>query len=179
LEEKAMAHLRIANSLNLLFIVVLLAGCASPAPTPARLYNLDTGDVISAQMDYAENGHGLMTATLPTSEVCSGEYTIAGRGRSYGTGPYENPVPTDEQATEDSAQRSSDGDLSWAEAYGYGAGTFVQPIGSATLAGDRGTVLEIVIYSFYYYHGVHGDGVGRDNHGNWYRVHIGKIPQKR
>ena len=172
-----MTNLRIIKGLSLVIIVILSAGCSS-SPTPARLYNLDTGDVIAAEMSYADNGHGLMTATLPTNEVCSGEYTIAGRGRSYGTGPYENPVPQDERASDEKAQQTSGKDMSWAEAYGYGAGTFVQPIGSATLAGDRGTVLELVIYSFYYYHGVHGDGVGRDNHGNWYRVHIGKIPKK-
>ena len=102
-----MAKLRFANSLNLLLLIVLSVGCTSKSPTPVRLYNLDTGDVISAEMGYADSGHGLMTATLPTKEVCSGEYTIAGRGRSYGTGPYANPVPTDEQATEDAVPRTS------------------------------------------------------------------------
>jgi hypothetical protein len=166
---------RIAKGLNLLFLAALATGCASPPPTPTRLYNLDTGDIISAEMGYADSGHGLMTATIPTGEVCKGEYTIAGAGRSVGPGRYEDQTrPPDERQS----QNVTGKDLSWAEAYGYGPGTYVQPIGSATLVGERGTVLEIVIYSYYYYHGVHGDGVGRDNHGNWYRVHIGEVPKK-
>ena len=136
------------------------------------------GDV-ALHAGYTDSGHGLMTATLPTGEVCTGEYTIAGAGRSYGPVPYEDQTrPPDERQSEVDRQNVAGKDLSWAEAYGYGPGTYVQPIGSATLVGERGTVLEIVIYSYYYYHGVHGDGVGRDNHGNWYRVHIGKVPKK-
>ena len=170
---------RIAKGLNLLLLAALATGCAAPPPTPARLYNLDNGDIISAVMNYADSGHGLMTATLPTGEVCRGEYTIAGARRSYGSGSYEDQTrPPDENQSDGTSRSVTGKDLSWAEAYGYGPDTYVQPIGSGTLAGDRGTVLEIVIYSYYYYHGVHGDGVGRDNHGNWYRVHIGKIPEK-
>jgi hypothetical protein len=157
----------------LVLLAVLTIGCAVPPPTPARLYNLENGDVIQAQMGYADSGHGSMVATLPTGEKCTGEYTIAGRGRSYGPGQYENPVPEDREPPQTGTIKGED--LTWAEAYGYGPNTHVQPIGSATLVGDRGTVLELVIYTFYYYHGVHGDGVGRDNHGNWYRIHIGKV----
>jgi len=51
----------------------------------------------------------------------------------------------------------------------------LHPAGSATLVGDQGTVLEIVIYSFYYYRGIHGGGVARGNRGNWYRIHIGEV----
>lgn len=170
-----MVRKHIAKGFNLLFLAALATGCASPPPTPTRLYNLDTGDIISAEMGYADSGHGLMTATIPTGEVCKGEYTIAGAGRSYGPSRYEDQTRPPEETQ---SQNVTGKDLSWAEAYGYGPGTYVQPIGSATLVGERGTVLEIVIYSYYYYHGVHGDGVGRDNHGNWYRVHIGKVPKK-
>ena len=159
----------------LALVLVLTTGCASTGPTPARLYNLGNGDIVSAEMAYSGNGHGKMTAELPNGESCSGEYIIAGRGRSYGPGPYADPT-RDPQELQNSERTTGEG-MTWAEAYGYGEGTFVQPVGSATLVGQRGTVIEIVIYSYYYYHGVHGDGVGRDNHGNWYRIHIGKIPE--
>jgi hypothetical protein len=169
---------RIAKGLSLLFLAAITTGCAAPPPTPARLYNLDNGDIISAEMGYADSGHGLMNATLPTGEICKGEYTIAGAGRSHGPPPYADQTrPPDEKRSEIEPGVTGK-DLSWAEAYGYGPGTYVQPIGSATLVGERGSVVEIVIYSYYYYHGVHGDGVARDNHGNWYRVHIGKVPEK-
>ena len=169
-----MANKRLTSVASL--VLVVLIGCASPGPTPARLYNLDNGDIITAQMAYSSNGHGRMTATLPTGEACAGEYTIAGRGRAYGSGRYADP--TDDPQEMENSDRVTGSDLTWAEAYGYGDGAYVQPVCSATLVGEKGTVIEIVIYSYYYYHGVHGDGVGRDNHGNWYRIHIGKIPKQ-
>jgi hypothetical protein len=166
-----MARKQVTNALSLSVLVALLAGCVSPAPTPARLYNLDTGDVIQAQMGYSSEGHGNMTATLPTGETCSGEYAIGAFGKPYPLPtPYGDPKRLEE---ENAYPEEVPEDVSWAEVYGYGSGVHVQPVGSATLVGDRGTVLEIVIYSYYYYHGPHGDGVGRDNHGNWYRIYIG------
>lgn len=165
-----------ARGVSLALFLALCIGCTSTRPVPARLYNTNSGDVIQAVMSYAGDGHGLMSATLPTGEVCKGEYTLGGVNSRYIPPPPFERTPSEgrppgpkEQSTEDPT--------SWPEAYGYGSDTFVQPLGSATMAGDRGTVIELVIYHYYYYNGVHGDGVGRDNHGNWYRVHIGQLPK--
>jgi hypothetical protein len=175
-----MANTHTTSGLGLALLVILSVGCVSPSPTPARLYNLDTGDIIPAELGYSNKGHGWMTAKLPNGETCSGEYTVGGFGTPYGppspNGGITRPLEdSDRSEGENKSENGAEDEMTWAEIYGFGAGTYIRPAGSATLVGDRGTVLEIVIYSFYYFHGTHGDGVGRDNHGNWYRVHIGKV----
>lgn len=152
------------------------AGCTSTLPTPARLYNINSGDVIIAEMGYSNDGHGLMQATLPTGEVCKGEYTLGGVNSRYVPPPPFERTPVDGRPP-NAPEQSTQDPISWPEAYGYGADTVVQPLGSATMAGERGTVIEVVIYHYYFYNGVHGDGVARDNHGNWYRFHVGKLPK--
>jgi hypothetical protein len=164
------------------FVSIFLAiyGCAAPSPTPLRLYNLDSGDVIHAQMAYSNTLHGHMSAVLPTGETCTGEYTI-GPFR----GPYPRPAPYYEELEPNGREESDESDDpesdeaerdDWAERYGFTPGTVVYPVGSATLIGDRGTTVEMVFYHYYYYHGPHGDGLARDSHGNTYRVYIGSVP---
>ena len=56
-----------------------------------------------------------------------------------------------------------------AEAYGYGKNSQAKPAGTGILVGGTGTVIEIV---FYRISGdlQTGDGVGRDNKGQYYRI---------
>lgn len=126
-------------------------------------------------MAYSNSGNGPITATLPTGETCSGEYAIGAVSAPYPMPrPYSEPEWSD---TNESYGSESDDDGEWAERYGFSEGAIVQPVGSATLVGNRGTLLEIVFYHFYYYHGPRGDGVARDSFGNFYRVYVGHMPE--
>jgi len=64
----------------------------------------------------------------------------------------------------------------FADAYGFSKDAQARPVGTGIIVGDKGTVIELVFY--------HrstdvrssdlqtADGVGRDNHGHYYRVFL-------
>ncbi len=75
----------------------------------------------------------------------------------------------------ESSGDSSEEQLTWPEVYGFGNDSRAEPAGTAMLIGSRGTSLEVVLYHIETQYSVTGDGLGRDNHGNWYRVLIGDL----
>lgn len=131
------------------FIVLLLLGCAAPT---ARLYNLETGEVLHATYQGRGPGHGQITVTTPAGETLVGEYTTftAVGSPTFGT-----------------ATVSGTGEYGWATAQGFSFSQPGQRYGSATVAGD-GLIIDIV-YVVDPWSG-HGHGVGRDNHGGRYKV---------
>jgi hypothetical protein len=133
------------------FVFLLLAAFTSTA----RLYNLDTGEVLAA--DYENNGlgRGSITVKTPSGKVLVGEYaTISGMGYSTGMG---------------TATAGGTGGYAWAVAQGFSFNQPGQQYGSATVAGD-GLVIDI-IYVVDPWTG-NGHGVGKDNQGHHYRVHL-------
>ena len=127
-----------------LCIAFLLFGCASTA----RLYNVETLEVIYLDFKISVSGHGKITGKLPNGKELAGEYSSLSEGStsagSVGSEGYE-----------------------WAITQGF---SFNQPdvqYGSATLVGD-GLVIEIVYAALKWTS--HGSGVGRDNQGGRYRV---------
>lgn len=140
-----------ASFRNFLFaaLVVAIGGCA----TTARLYNLDTGDVLNASFENYGTGHGQITVTRPDGRKLSGEYTTVS-DMSYSSG----------FATANAAGSRG---YAWAAAQGF---SFSQPgkqFGSATLVG-QGLVIDIVYVVDPWTS--HGYGVGRDNKGDRYKV---------
>jgi len=142
-------------SIMILFLISL-HGCALAPPylsvTTARLYNLDRPEVINATFDPGGKGHGMIEAIAPDGERFRGEYsTLSGKSSTSGS----------------AFVRTLQG-YEWAQASSFSLHQPGKQFGSATLVGDKGTVIEI-LYAVDPYSG-HGTGPGRDNKGNRYRV---------
>lgn len=141
----------------------LFAGCSSIPKTPARLYNLNNGQIIKVQLYYFNNGRGTATAVMPDGTVLKGKYSLV----------------TQEHTTHDGKNAGRDlkmppiDDAEWARLYGYGGGV-PQPVGYGSLTDDAGFTLQLVLYSVDRSH-EYGTGLGRDSRGTWYRVHVGKL----
>ena len=133
----------------LIGIVFIFYGCHSTA----RLYKLDTADVIHLNFKISVSGHGKITGKLPNGKELVGEYSSLSEGSTS-------------EGTSGAGSVGSEG-YEWAIAQGF---SFNQPdvqYGSATLVGD-GLVIEIVYAALKWTS--HGYGVGRDNQGGRYRV---------
>ena len=169
-----------------LMFVVTITGCATTTELTARLYNLNDGTIIKAYLNTFSKGHGRMAADLSGGEKLTGEFTIIeiDRRASEVRLPMEmGLVPSAGESTVESGEEGAGKQSkslreveqnSWFQVYGFGPASDAKPVGTATLIGDKGTVLEIVLYSINLRSGF-GNGVGRDNKGNWYRVYIGEL----
>jgi len=135
------------------FIFVIFAISISSCVTTARLYNLDSGEVLNASFENYGTGHGIITVVTSTGDTLSGEYsTISGMSYSSGFG---------------TASASGTGGYAWATAQGF---SFNQPgkqFGSATLAG-KGLIIDIVYVVDPW--SSHGHGVGKDNKGGKWKI---------
>lgn len=129
--------------------LLLLTACV----TTARLYNLDTGEVLNASYSSYGTGHGKITLTRPNGQKLTGEYSTL----------------SDTQMTTSfgSAGVSSGGQYAWATGQGFSFTTPGRQYGSAVCVGD-GLVIEVV-YTVDPWTG-HGQGVGKDNKGGKYRL---------
>ena len=134
------------------FAAVLLL-CLSGCVTTARLYNLDTGEVLNASFENYGTGHGRITVVMPGGKQLNGEYTTIS-DMSYST-------------AFGAATASGLGGYAWATAQGF---SFNQPgkqFGSATIVGD-GLVIDIVYVVDPWTS--HGYGVCKDNKGGKYKI---------
>lgn len=152
---------------------IWLPGCFSMI-VPARIYNLNTGQVITAELDQSTAGHGEIRASTFGGEMFAGEYVLTGFAYNH-----RRPVPLSfgisPDATVPPEELDQDRAKIWAERYGFGSGADARPAGTGTMVGNRGTVIEIVLYSYSDQPDVYADGIGHDNSGNWYRVHVGEV----
>jgi hypothetical protein len=121
-------------------------------------------------------GRGTLSATMPDGEEITGEFRISEREHDplQRVGSATENVRSDAGDQETSSATPTQPERSWPEVYGYGPDSDVKPVGTAVGVGNRGTVLEIVLYSANLRDG-DADGVGRDNKGNWYRVQVGNL----
>lgn len=146
--EKPPKH-QLAQAFAFLSILLFLSACYLSV-TKARLYNLNTTEVIEATFEPGGRGHGLITAIAPNGEIFKGEYsTLSGK-------------------TSTTAIASVSTTYGWARAHGFSLHQPGKQSGSAMLVGDKGRVIEIV-YNVNAHSG-HGNGVARDNKGNIFRV---------
>ena len=123
-----------------------------------RLYDRETGNTIQVALSDAKSNQGSIYSTqndtAPNSEIFKGEYYIYGESRKY-----QHP---DQQFMNEQ---------SLAEEYGFGENSDAKPVGTAILIGNQGTVIEVIFYKVDSQK-KNGDGIGRDNEGNIYRVYL-------
>jgi hypothetical protein len=134
-----------------LVVMALLSGCEAMLPT-ASLYDLKTGKTIEAKFQgLVTSGGGEITATGPDGELFKGRYSTMAENMST------------QQAFMKLVDR-----VAFEEGYGTVFGDQGKINGVATLAGDKGTVVDMM-YTYDKATG-HGNGEGTDNKGNEYRV---------
>lgn len=155
-------------------LVMLAAGCAVSGDLAGRLYDVERGTVLEATFERFDVGHGGVSAIAPDGEHFAAEYSLGEEAAPPGG---VSPV-LEGQAGEDGDRPPAEDAVtiirSWPELYGYGANGDAEPVGTATLVGDRATVIEMVLFHISR-RGGFGDGVARDNRGRVYRVHLGDL----
>lgn len=155
--------------------LLLCGGCALTPVQDARLYDYNSGMLSSASFFDLEDGHGRVTGQLFGGEHLAGEYTITGEGTDPAALPRRKKLDFDPilaAGKETTARPTLDPQLTLAAVFGFKGEVDARPMAIATLVGDRGTVLEIVLYTLNVKRGI-GTGVARDNKGNWYIVRLG------
>ncbi len=163
----------------IVFIMLLtLSGCITKNIS-GRMYNLDDGSIIEVSLKNYHLGYGKAAATLANGEFLIGEYTLSKTTAPQTPIPHTGPALPSESKVELGAASVIPGneDPSWSEVYGYSRNGRATPVGTATLIGDRGTLINIVLFSADTIRAV-GDGVARTNRGEWYRVHLGNLSEE-
>lgn len=162
--------------LRLIFIltICLSSGCANPLIAKARLYNFNSGTLGTAYINDLKQHYGRITAELADGEKLQGEFTLT---HETATTPprvvrlaFEELGMDSNETERKLAQEHEKRTL--ATIFGYGNDADARPVATATLVGNQGTVLDLVFYSLNLQRG-EGNGVGRDNQGNWYLIRSG------
>ena len=138
--------------LIIVLCILFLSACSSTST--ARLYNLDTGEVLNATYQRSLAGHGQITVKLQSGKILVGEYTTIS-GATYSTSFGSANVS------------GTGGSYAWATAQGFSFNQPGQQYGSATVVGD-GLVIDIVYVVDPWSR--HGHGVGKDNNGGRYKI---------
>ena len=155
---------------------LLLGGCAAHIQD-ARLYDYNSGMLSSASFFDLENDHGRAEGQLFSGEHLAGEFTVTGEASDPGDLPRRkkldfDPVLAAGKDTAAKVQALDDPAATLAAVFGFKPDTAAKPMAVATLVGDKGTVLEIVLYTLDVQRGT-ASGVAHDNKGNWYIVRMG------
>ena len=163
-----MARIRPAVAALLALSLLAVGGCA-PRVAQGRLYNLATAERIDMTLTFSGERNGLAKAVFPNGAELEGEFVLWA----------ERPGLTTEGKwgrIRSLFRGQSGGSTEWSEVYGAGEGSTIEPVGSAVLLGEDGTMIDMVFYHAKIYHGVTGDGLAKDHLGRWYRVLIGPLP---
>lgn len=124
-----------------------------------RFYNIENGHTIEVYHEDAYAVSGRLNSFRNSDEQFKGEYFIY---------PPKQPAPE---------KYSTFGNLdmeqlnSLAEKYGYGKESNAKPAGSLILTGNKGTVIQGVLYKVTP-DKKSGDGIGMDNDGGIYRIYM-------
>ena len=144
------------TSVLLLVVTVVIGGCASSMhqrdSTKARVYNLETGEVITLDLQSSQRNRSTVvrSTTTEAGETFTGEFTTTGRARNgagvnagyYSGGGWSLGLGVDL--------------MRW-----FGT----SKTGSGVVRGDDGTVIDIT----YQISSGSAEGQGRDNNGVLYR----------
>lgn len=131
-----------------LSITMFLEGCSghvSIYPVEGPLVDSGTAQKIDAQYTYG-GGHGEITFVMPDGEIVKGEYSTVSEGQStsfFSLSKYQ-------------------------QYYGSAFSTSNKQFGQAIGYGNKGTVIQIEYYADQMTS--HGYGLGKDNHGNIYKI---------
>lgn len=161
----------------LLFLTIFMCSCVTTKPISGRLYDLQDGSIIEIELSNYFEGYGKASGKIKNGEHLSGEYTL--NNRTTRQIPHVSPGSLFSGASKSDVPESKSsipekGDPSWQEIYGFSPGSDARPVGTATLVGDKGSIVNIVFFSADTHRGV-ADGIARTNKGKWYRVHIGNL----
>ena len=152
-----------------MMLIVMFTGCVVTRETFGHIYNLRSGKIIQAKLYNISYGYGRIAAQLPDGELLEGDYMFGS--------PRENLMPIRPRLHAEGYNKDSVTSTvppgTWQEDYGFAPNSNINPVGTATLAGSQGTVLEIVFFTVNIPY-ANGDGVARDNKGNRYRVYFGE-----
>lgn len=152
--------------LSLIFTIIL-SSCATTNDINGRMYNLKDDSVIEIKLSNFNQGYGTASAKFPHGETFSGEYTLTTSSASRI--PTIQKLPKNAASQTQEAIKADKKEPGWAEVYGNPE---AKPVGTATLLGNKGTLINIVFFTADTVRGI-GDGVARSNTGQWYRVHFG------
>lgn len=142
---------------NAILTAVILLLAFTACTKQARLYPIagpltenNTG-VLVAEFADTWMGSGWLKLTLPSGELCRGEYTtLESGGIGVGTGSAFNKD-------------------TWMAHWGASYSRASTNRGTATLIGNKGSIIEIEYYTTF---GSRGFGLGKDNKGNIYKIHF-------
>ena len=150
-----------------LLIIIFLTQCYR-MDASLRLYNLNDGKIIEIPIAQGLGMQGKVTDYRLEDESFSGEYLFQSSAPKYNYRSFFNG--TEDKSVEPLSGKSTD--ISFAEIYGFSKNAVANPVGSMVLLGNKGTIIDVVFYTFVYDRGT-ASGVGKDNKGNIYRVYIG------
>lgn len=125
--------------------------------------------MINVKLYHFPRDKGEAMAELPHGKTANGNYILASK--------ITQPMDV-EFAHGDSNERmiSMPDQSDWAEMYGYTSTIEPEPVGSGMFVSDDGMSMRMLLYSVDS-EKAYGTGIARDNKGNWYRVHVGKLPE--
>ena len=144
-----------------------------------KLYNLQKGEKIVLDIDDIQFNQGEIYGSA-NGENFEGEFLVEGRVRR--SAPYSTP-PNARFMIDEFVNKKigdDDSDVSYSEEeleqsfpnlYGYSKNARVRPMGTAVILSNKKTMIEIVFYNVDVTER-RGDGIGKDNHGNLYRVYL-------
>lgn len=145
-----------------------------------KLYNLNEGVKIIAEIDDIYNNNGEILGELENGEKFEGEFYIRGNPIHYHS-PIHNEVKLmsfskflNKKVGNDTSERKYSEQYiknTFPELYGFSRNSRAEPIGSGVILSENGLLIEIVFYRVDFNKRI-GDGIGRDNKGNIYRIYI-------
>ncbi len=145
--------------IHVLFLSVIFYSCLPTYINSMRLYERNSGKTINVILEKSKYNRGTIYTSQHEAdqggEIFDGEYYIHGRN-------FKPDARTEMFMNEAK---------SIAEEYGFGKNAAARPAGTGIITGSQGTVIEIILYNV---QGElkSGDGIGRDNDGNYYRVYL-------
>ena len=146
-------------SVFFLILMVIQISCLPTTFKSLRLYERNSGDTIYLVLAKPKHNRGVIYTPQSEAdqgyEIFDGEYHI--HGKKY------QPDPRSQEFMNESR--------SIAEEYGFGENSGAKPAGTGIVVGSEGTVIEIIFYDVER-ELKSGDGIGRDNNGNFYRVYL-------
>lgn len=163
-----MPRLRISRITCSLVISVFFYSCTSIPSVPARFYNLNNGEIIKVKLYHFPRDKGEAVAELPHGNTANGNYILASK--------VTRPIESQRQDADERMITMPD-DKAWAEMYGYSSNIESQPVGSGVFINENGVAIRMLLYSVDTRR-AYGTGIARDNEGNWYRVHIGRLTEE-
>lgn len=152
----------------LLAILPLLLQCSQSESF--RLYNLNKPEVLEINLPKGLKIQDRIDSVSFNNENFSGEYLFhLYKNRVFYSRGYQTDIDTSTILLPEYKFFSD----SLIKIYGYSEKSSVSPVGFLVLSGDKGTVIDVIFYMFYYERGI-ATGIGRDNKGNVFRAFLGE-----